>query len=122
MTSFNHSTSDMLQMKNTSKWWFDIDGTFGYTKCRSNNSNEGVLIYKTSTGARNDRTTKFCRPSTEKLLHNLKQSILWSDLSMDNNYLIDTTLFEWYEHKIQPNSGLNPKRNGYLPIIIFFFF
>lgn len=85
----------MLQMENTSKLWFDINGTFGYAKCRLNNSNDGVLIYKTSTGARNDRTTKFYRPSTQQLLHNLKQSILWSNLSMDNNYHIDTTLFEW---------------------------
>ncbi|XP_055316330.1 peroxisomal N(1)-acetyl-spermine/spermidine oxidase-like isoform X2 [Sitodiplosis mosellana] len=93
-------TRDMLQLGSTFKWWPSMDGKFGYSKCRPNNSNEGVFIYKNSTGAHNDRTTKFCRPSTQKLLYNLKQSLLWSNLSMDKNYyisqnLLDSTFVEW---------------------------
>lgn len=94
-------------VESTFKWWPIMNGKFGYNKCRPNNSNEGVFIYKTSMGASNDRSTKFCRPSTQQLLHNLKQSLLWSNLSMENNChkmiwcmsqnLLDSTLVEWYE-------------------------
>lgn len=93
----------MLQIESNFKWW-NINGTFGYSKCRPYNSNEGVFIYKAPTGARNNRTTN--RPSTQQLLYNLKQSLLWSNLSMDINChmsqnILNTTLAEWYEQTFE---------------------
>ena len=86
----------MLQLGSSSslKRW-PMDGTFGYSKCRPNNANEGVFLYKTSSNTHSDRTTKICRPRTQQLLHNLKQSLLWSNLSMSQN-LFHTTFIEWY--------------------------
>lgn len=92
-----------------------VDGVLGNSAKCSDDSNERVAMgcnsSNKSTGApnANERKIKFSRPS-EHFLHNLKQSILWSNLTqMDNNcheklwnvsqHLLDGTFIEWFVFK-----------------------
>lgn len=73
--------------------------TLGCNEIHSNESTDSSNL--------NKRKTKFCRPNADDLLCNIKQSLLWSNLSqIDNNYqekiwnmsqnLFDGTLIDWF--------------------------
>lgn len=91
-------------MNSLCEWWFRV-----FSDCSINSTERNAFNDDKSTGAqqRNEQaTTQFCRPNAEQILHNLKQSLLWSNLTkMDgrshemllhiSQSLLDTTFIEW---------------------------